>query len=434
MLSFLDTLRSSTFMPHGMCYLWQPSLIGLHAASDTTIALAYALIPITLVYFVRKRQDLPFNWMFLMFGLFIFGCGTTHVMEVWTIWHSNYWLAGFIKLFTAGASVVTAGMLVWLIPTALALPSPDQLRATNVELAREIAARKRTEEALEQSRADLEVRVHQRTAELADALLDLRAEMDRRQRAEHERQEAEKALRLAQGELAHVVRVTTMGELAGSIAHEVNQPLTAVVTNANACLRWMAASPPNLSEARDSVTRIVRDADRASEVIRRIRGLLKKAPPRVAPQDLNELIREVVLLLQTSLERNHVEAVLDLTPVAPPVVGDRVQLQQVMLNLVMNGVEAMTHVTDRPRSLVVSSTVTESGQVEARVTDAGTGVAAPDLARLFDPFFTTKPTGMGLGLSVSRSIVEGHGGRLWASNNTGSGATFHFTLPVVATS
>src|SRR5882762_3048042 len=404
MLSFLDTLRSSTFMPHGMCYLWQPSLIGLHAASDTTIALAYALIPITLVYFVRKRQDLPFNWMFLMFGLFIFGCGTTHVMEVWTIWHSNYWLAGFIKLFTAGASVVTAGMLVWLIPTALALPSPDQLRATNVELAREIAARKRTEEALEQSRAD------------------------------HERQEAEKALRLAQGELAHVVRVTTMGELAGSIAHEVNQPLTAVVTNANACLRWMAASPPNLGEARDSVTRIVRDADRASEVIRRIRGLLKKAPPQVAPQDLNELIREVVLLLQTSLEQNHVEAVLDLTPVAPPVVRDRVQLQQVMLNLVMNGVEAMTHVTDRPRSLVVSSTVTESGQVEARVTDAGTGVAAPDLARLFDPFFTTKPTGMGLGLSVSRSIVESHGGRLWASNNTGSGATFHFTLPVVATS
>jgi signal transduction histidine kinase len=141
-----------------------------------------------------------------------------------------------------------------------------------------------------------------------------------------------------------------------------------------------------------------------------------------------------VLLVQTSLERHHVTAELDLTPGAPPVVGDRVQLQQVMLNLVMNGIEAMTHVSDGPRRLVISSTVTESGQVEARVTDAGTGVAAPDLARLFDPFFTTKPTGMGLGLSVSRSIVESHGGRLWASNNAGSGATFHFTLPAAVAS
>jgi len=434
MTSFLATLRSSTFMPHGMCYLWQPGLIWLHAVSDTLIALSYALIPITLVYFVRKREDLPFNWIFVMFGVFIFGCGTTHVMEVWTIWHSNYWVAGVIKALTAGASVATAGLLVWLVPTALALPSPEQLRAANAELAREIAAHTRTEEALEQSRADLEARVHQRTAELADALLDLRAEMDRRQRAEHERQAAEKALRLAHAELAHVVRVTTMGELAASIAHEVNQPLTAVITNANACLRWMAASPPNLAESRDSVSRILRDADRASEVIRRIRGLLKKTQPQVVPQDLNDLIREVLVLVEGSLERNHVETDLELTPHAPPVFGDRVQLQQVVLNLVMNGIEAMTHVSDRPRRLVISSTLTASGQVEARVSDAGTGVAATDLTRLFDPFFTTKPTGMGMGLSVSRSIVESHGGRLWASNNAGPGATFHFTLPAIGTS
>src|ERR1700704_5934692 len=152
MMAFWRQLLASDFMPHGYCFLWNPEIGWLHAISDSVITVSYFLIPLALFYFVRRRQDLPFNWMFLMFGLFIFGCGTTHVMEVWTIWHSNYWLAGFIKLFTAGASVVTAGMLVWLIPTALALPSPDQLRATNVELAREIAARKRTEEALEQSR------------------------------------------------------------------------------------------------------------------------------------------------------------------------------------------------------------------------------------------------------------------------------------------
>jgi signal transduction histidine kinase len=196
----------------------------------------------------------------------------------------------------------------------------------------------------------------------------------------------------------------------------------------------MAASPPNLADSRDSVSRILRDADRASEVIRRIRGLLKKTQPQVVPQDLNDLIREVLVLVEGSLERNHVETDLELTPHAPPVFGDRVQLQQVVLNLVMNGIEAMTHVSDRPRRLVISSTLTASGQVEARVSDAGTGVAATDLTRLFDPFFTTKPTGMGMGLSVSRSIVESHGGRLWASNNAGPGATFHFTLPAIGTS
>src|SRR5712671_1170582 len=273
MVEFLRKLFSSDFMPHGYCYLWTPGIIWLHAISDGTIALSYYLIPLGLVYFVRKRRDLPFHWMFLLFGLFIFGCGTTHLMEVWTLWHGTYRLAGVIKAITAAASVVTAGLLVQLLPKALALPSPEQLRQANEELEKEIAYRRRAERALLDAHEELETKVQQRTAELANANAELRAEMERRQMAEDERRKAEQALLTLHTELAHAQRVTSIGELTASISHEVNQPLAAVVANANACLRWLANDPPNMFEARESLIRILRDGRLASEVVKRIRGL-----------------------------------------------------------------------------------------------------------------------------------------------------------------
>jgi C4-dicarboxylate-specific signal transduction histidine kinase len=418
-------------MPHGVCYLWQPGIIWLHAISDSVIALSYFAIPLTLIQFVRRRPDLPFHWMFLMFGLFIFGCGTTHVMEVWTLWHATYRLVGIIKAVTAVASVATALLLVALIPKAVALPSPAQLRAANAELEREIAERRRAEAALKSARDELETRVQQRTADLAAVNQELTVEMDRRQRADDQRLRAEQALTRMQAELAHVARVTTMGELAASIAHEVNQPLTAVITNANACLRWLAADPPNTIEARDSLTRILRDGRRAGEVLKRIRELLKKGSPQSAPQDLNDLIQEVLALVQGALHSHRIDTQVELTGTVPQVLGDRVQLQQVILNLVMNGVEAMNDVNDRPRNLVVACSAQRSNEVVVTVRDSGSGIGPENLARLFEPFFTTKSSGMGMGLSVSRSIVERHGGRLWASAGEGYGATFQFALPAI---
>jgi signal transduction histidine kinase len=248
---FLTKLLSSDFMPHGACYLWKPEIVWLHAISDGFIALSYYVIPLFLVYFVRKRKDLPFNWIFLMFGVFIFGCGTTHVMEVWTLWHPTYRLAGAIKALTAVASIATAAMLVKLVPQALALPSPTQLRTVNLKLESEIKQRSRIEQALHRAHDELEARVGERTAELAGANEELRIEISKRQHAQE-------ALQTTQSALAQVTRVTSMGELMASIAHEVNQPLTAIVTNGNACKRWLGGETPNLEEAAAAVTRMIK--------------------------------------------------------------------------------------------------------------------------------------------------------------------------------
>jgi two-component system, LuxR family, sensor kinase FixL len=244
-----------------------------------------------------------------------------------------------------------------------------------------------------------------------------------------ERRQAEEALNKAQAELAHITRMMTMGELAASIAHEVNQPLTAVITNANACARWLSGQSPNLGEAREAISRIVRDGNRASEVIKRIRAMLKKTAPQKSHLDINEAIREIIALAQSEARRNRVLLTADLAAGLPPVLADRVQLQQVALNLIINGIEAMRSVTDRPRNLLVRTQRDESGHVMVSVQDSGTGIDPQNVDRLFDAFYTTKSEGMGMGLSISRSIIEAHGGQLWALANNGHGATLQFTLP-----
>jgi PAS domain S-box-containing protein len=247
-----------------------------------------------------------------------------------------------------------------------------------------------------------------------------------------ERKHVEGALRDAQANLAHVVRVTTLGELAASIAHEVNQPLAAVVANGDACLRWLDRQTPDLDAARRSVEWIIDDGNRAGEVIRRVRALANKTEIEKVPLDVNEIIREVITLVQRELISHRVSLRMELAPALPTVLGDRVQLQQVIINLVMNGIEAMQSVTDRPRELVVRSGQDQPGQALISVADCGVGIAAENVDRLFNPFFTTKSGGMGMGLSICRSIMEAHGGRLWATANLPHGATFQFTVPVNA--
>ena len=246
-----------------------------------------------------------------------------------------------------------------------------------------------------------------------------------------ERKHVEGALRDAQANLAHVVRVTTLGELTASIAHEVNQPLAGVVANAEACLRWLDRGTPDLDAACRSVEWIIDDGNRASEVIRRVRALANKTSLEKVPLDVNDVVREVIALVQRELISHQVSLRMELAPALPMILGDRVQLQQVIINLVMNGIEAMQSVTDRPRELVIRSGQDETHQVLVSVTDCGVGIAAENADRLFNAFFTTKSSGMGMGLSICRSIMEAHGGRLWATANV-PGATFQFTLPVNA--
>jgi PAS domain S-box-containing protein len=247
----------------------------------------------------------------------------------------------------------------------------------------------------------------------------------------HDWKEAQQALQMTQIELARVSRLTTMGELAASIAHEVNQPLTAVTNNSSACLRLLAASNLKPEVLRRALEEIVADGTRASAVIARIRAFIKKAPAEKNELDINEVIQEVLALAGRELLNNRVLVECQLTKALPLVLADRVQLQQVLLNLIMNGIEAMIAVTDQPRSLWVESRVDESGDILVAVRDSGTGLGS-EADRVFTPFFTTKANGLGMGLSISQSLVENHGGRLWGTPNLPIGAVFSFTLPVSA--
>jgi C4-dicarboxylate-specific signal transduction histidine kinase len=269
----------------------------------------------------------------------------------------------------------------------------------------------------------LRVRSHRMDCESGDeeivgAVMDITAATD-----------AQEALHAAQAELAYVTRLTTLGEMGASIAHEVNQPLAAIVSNAEACLLWLDRETPNLDRARRSVELIIKDGNRAGEVIRSIRALSNKADSQRVPLDINDVINEVIALVRRELLSRRVSLRIELAPALPVVLADRVQIQQVIINLVMNGIEAMQPVAGRPRELLIQSYQDEAHQVQVTVKDCGVGISPETADRLFKAFFTTKSSGMGMGLSICRSIITAHGGRLWAEPNLPQGATFHFTLP-----
>jgi signal transduction histidine kinase len=263
------------------------------------------------------------------------------------------------------------------------------------------SSKKKSEEALEETRDQLEIRVSERTAELMKT----------------------------QADLAHLSQVMSMGELAVSIAHEISQPLTAVVANGHACAEWLSASPPNLQKARQTADRIIQDGTQAGAVVSRIRALFKKEAPAKDWFDMNEVIRELSLFLRDEALRRNVSIHTELASGLPRIKADRVQLQQVILNLIINGMDAMAETTGRPKDLLISSRQ-DGTAVAVRVEDSGAGLATETAEKIFEPFFTTKPHGTGMGLSISRSIVESHAGRLWAEARPSGGAIFQFTLPI----
>jgi PAS domain S-box-containing protein len=246
-----------------------------------------------------------------------------------------------------------------------------------------------------------------------------------------DRRQAGEALYQLQTELAHIGRVTTLGELAGSIAHEINQPLTAVVSNADAGLRWLNQSPPNVDEARKALEDIVKQGLRASEVIIRIRTLMRKGPRLSLVLNVNDLIEEILILVRPQIERRHVQLRTELATDLPSIAGDSIQLQQVVLNLVLNAIQAMDGQEEHSKELILVSRREGPHDIVISVRDSGEGIAAHQLDQLFQPFFTTKPGGIGMGLAICRSIIEAHGGRIWAVSNVNHGADFHFTLPGV---
>jgi C4-dicarboxylate-specific signal transduction histidine kinase len=281
---------------------------------------------------------------------------------------------------------------------------------------------RKVKNALRQARDQLDAKVRESTADLVRANLQVQSEIA-------ERRAAEEGLLQAQNELARIARITTMGELAASIAHELNQPLGSIVVNGDACLRWLEGASPNLEEARQAVEAIIRDGTRASDVLVRTRKLVRAGKGTRERLDINSVVQEVIAWSNDKLQRSGVILRLKLQDDPPPVIVDRVQLQQVILNLVMNAIEAMLEVSESSRVLWIRTEKQVLGDLLVQVADSGPGIDPKHSSRIFEPFYTTKANGIGMGLTISRSIIEAHGGRLWVAK-TERGSTFCFTLPI----
>jgi C4-dicarboxylate-specific signal transduction histidine kinase len=339
-------------------------------------------------------------------------------------WYGGLWSGVFAALL----SVVVLDY--YFIPPLYALgisleETPDMIVfvATALFIGWLSGEQKRAKESLRQARDELDAKVQERTLELKRTNEQLQSEIV-------ERESAQEGLNRAQAEIARIARITTMGELAASIAHELNQPLGSVVTSADACRRWLTATPPNLDETLQAVEAIIRDGTRASSVLVRVRGLLRRGEQLKERSNINDIIREVIALSDGELRRSGTSLRTEMPGNLPLVFVDRVLLQQVILNLIMNAVEAMRAVSEQLRVLRIQTEERPLGRIVVLVQDWGVGLDPKDSGRMFEAFYTTKVKGIGMGLTISRSIVEAHGGRLWAIANKGSGSTFCFTLPI----
>ena len=345
---------------------------------------------------------------------------TAVVASAWFAGKGPGWLAVFLSVL-AVAYFFTPPIYSFAV-NRQSLPVFVEFAASALIVSWFSSWRRQAEAELRYARDELHLRVEERTAELKRTNEQLLTEMAERKRAEDAYYEA-------QAEIARVTRLSAMGALAASISHEVNQPLAAVVTNADACMIWLSSDPPNLEEARAAVESIAQQGTRASDVVRHIRAMFTKAAPERSRVQVNDLIREVGTLVEGAALRSQVTLETELAADLQATIGDRVQLQQVIVNLILNGIEAMSEVVERPRRLVIRSQMQNSDEILVAVRDSGVGIAPKDEKRIFDAFFTTKAQGMGMGLSISHSIIEAHGGRLWATRNNDFGTTLQFTLP-----
>ena len=449
---------SASFIPHGHCYLWQTQLVWLHVASDSIIALAYFSIPITLVYFISKRQDLPFDWIFALFGAFIVACGITHIFEVWTLWHPTYWLSGTMKAITALVSFATAILLVDLMPQALALPSPAQLASANRLLEAEVVERQLAEFAIQKAKEELEIRVEERTAELKSQTQQL--------------EQALSELKQAQSNLIHSEKMSSLGQLVAGIAHEINNPINFIYGNithtrqyANSLLElvnlYQEQYPnplPILQEKIYSVdldfissdlpkilTSMKNGAERIFGIVKSLRIFSRHDEAEMKVADIHEGIDSTLMILQSRLNaKPGLESIQVIKEYGnlPKIECYPGQLNQVFMNIIANAIDALednSHSESiaaneaNPRIIKISTKLLDSEVVEIRISNNGPEITESAMKQLFNPFFTTKPVGkgMGLGLSIGYQIITvRHQGELQCISAPGKGAEFIIKIPI----
>ncbi|PSB20667.1 hybrid sensor histidine kinase/response regulator [Phormidesmis priestleyi ULC007] len=434
MTDFWSQLFSlNSFVPHGHCYLWQTNLVSLHVLSDALIALAYYSIPITLFYLVRKRQDLPFEWVFLLFAAFIVACGTTHVLEIWTLWYPTYWLSGLVKAFTALVSVVTATQLFPLMPKVLALPSPAQLEHANLDLQSQVTKRLRIEEELKRYQTQLESLVAERTHELTQANQTLQQEIAERKRVEAERKRLLAREQSARAEAEQANRIKD--EFLAVLSHELRTPLNPII----GWSKLLQSGKLDRAKSREALETIERNAKLQVQLIDDLldvsRILSGKLSISVTSVDLNAVIAAAMETLRLAAEAKALQIQTTIPASANIVTGDAVRLQQVVWNLLSNAIKF----TPTGGQIEVSLTQADT-QVQIQIKDTGKGILADFLPYVFDHFrqqdgtTTRKFGGLGLGLAISRQIVELHGGRIGVeSPGENQGATFTVELPVLHT-
>jgi signal transduction histidine kinase/CheY-like chemotaxis protein len=425
MIQFLSNILSGEpFMPHGMCFQWDPGVLWLHVISDLLIAAAYYAIPVLLFYFSRRRRDIPFNWIFVAFGAFILACGTTHLLAAVTVWHPIYRLDGVVKATTAFASVTTFLMLIPLMPTLIGLPSPSQLKRVNATLAVEIEIRRTAEAEIRKINEELELRVAARTADYKKALEDLRGEM-------HRREELEQQLIQSQ-------KMEAVGRLAGGVAHDFNNLLT-VILGYNEMLREHLKAD---QVASDYVAEVMQASDRASALTNQLLAFSRRqvSVPKIV--DLNDLVRKIEKMLRRIIGED-IRLDMRLAPSLPAVEVDPGHIDQVIMNLAVNSRDAMP---DGGRLVIETAHVDLTGEYAAShvtpapgsyalltVSDTGTGMDAETRARIFEPFFTTKELGKGtgLGLSIVYGIVKQNGGEILVYSEPSQGTVFKIYIPAV---
>jgi two-component system, NtrC family, sensor kinase len=446
------------FIPHGHCYLWNPGLVWLHILSDSLIAIAYYSIPAVMLYFVQKRQDLPFSRIFLLFGAFIIACGTTHVMEIWTLWHPIYWISGFLKAITAITSVYTALTLVPLVPLALALPSPASLKKINLELEQEITERKTIEEALR----TLSEQEREKATQLEKTLEELTR---------------------TQSVLIHNEKMASLGQLVAGIAHEINNPVSFIYGNiihAQTYVRdlfdllklYQQNYPNSIVEIQQRVEELNLDfveedfskllvsiaagAQRISKLVLSLRNFSRLGDEALKKADIHEGIESTLLILQHRLQQDksrEIQVTKDYGEI-PLIECYPSQLNQVFMNIISNAIDAVDEMiaeeiavdgqlkvfqpklnisTCIKRNNKKDLDLKEKEYIVINITDNGCGVKSTICSKIFDPFFTTKAPGKGtgLGLSISHQIVVSqHQGKLWYHSGSEQGTTFVIELPV----
>lgn len=426
---------ASSFIPHGHCYLWKPGLVWLHLISDAIIALAYYSIPLTLFYFVRRRKDLPFYGIFLLFAAFIIFCGTTHIVSIWTLWFPTYWLSGLIKAGTSVISLFTAIELIPLVPQALALPSPTQLQVANEALHSEIDERSRIEKELRQLQDELEQRVQTRTAELVHLNQQLQQEIDERQRAEAERDQVLKREQAARAEAEAANRIKD--EFLAVLSHELRTPLSPIL----GWVRMLQSGTLDAQKQAIGLETIERNAKLQTQLIEDLldisRILQGKLTLDVKPVDLATVISAAEETMLLAAEAKSIQIQTELESPGRFALGDPNRLQQVIWNLLSNAVKFTPADGQIQIKLTYDETVADQTTAQITVQDSGKGISSEFLPYVFEYFrqadssITRRFGGLGLGLAIARQIVELHGGTIAAeSAGEGQGATFIVRLPL----